>query len=118
MKDIPRKDMHIFYVLDTSGSMADSGKIGMLNRAMEETLDALQEVAKHSGDANLKIAVLEFNTGCHWITDNSPEKMADFGWEDLKAVGLTDIGDALEELNNKMSTHAGHYLHDRWLCHR
>ena len=62
MKDIPRKDMHIFYVLDTSGSMADNGKIGMLNRAMEETLDALQDVAKHNGDANLNIAVQEFNT--------------------------------------------------------
>ena len=27
---VPRKDLHIFYVLDTSGSMADEGKIGML----------------------------------------------------------------------------------------
>ena len=106
MKDIPRKDMHIFYVLDTSGSMADNGKIGMLNRAMEETLDALQDVAKHNGDANLKIAVLEFNTGCHWLTDNDPQQMVDVEWEDLKAGGLTDIGDALDELNNKMSTHA------------
>lgn len=103
---VPRKDLHIFYVLDTSGSMADEGKIGMLNRAMEETLDALQDVAKHNGDANLKIAVMEFNTGCKWITDNGPENMADFEWEDLKAGGLTDIGDALDELDNKMSTHA------------
>lgn len=103
---IPRKDLHIFYVLDTSGSMADAGKIGMLNRAMEETLDALQDVAKHNGDANLKIAVLEFNTGCKWITDNGPEDMADFEWEDLKAGGLTDIGGALDELDSKMSTHA------------
>ena len=103
---IPRKDLHIFYVLDTSGSMADAGKIGMLNRAMEETLDALQDVAKHNGDANLKFAVLEFNTGCKWITDNGPEDMADFEWEDLKAGGLTDIGGALDELDSKMSTHA------------
>lgn len=64
---VPRKDLHIFYVLDTSGSMADEGKIGMLNRAMEETLDALQDVAKHNGDANLKIAVMEFNTGCNGL---------------------------------------------------
>ena len=106
IKDMPRKDLHIFYVLDTSGSMADAGKIGMLNRAMEETLDALQDVAKHNGDANLKIAVLEFNTGCKWITDNGPENMTDFVWEDLKAGGLTDIGGALDELDSKMSTHA------------
>lgn len=105
-RPIARKDLHIFYVLDTSGSMADAGKIGMLNRAMEETLDALQDVAKHNGDANLKIAVLEFNTGCKWITDNGPEDMADFEWEDLKAGGLTDIGGALDELDSKMSTHA------------
>ena len=64
----------------------------------------LQDVAKHNGDANLKIAVMEFNTGCKWIPDNGPENMADFAWEDLKAGGLTDIGDALDELNNKMST--------------
>ena len=106
LRPVARKDLHIFYVLDTSGSMSDNGKIGMLNRAMEETVDALQDVAKHNGDANLKIAVMEFNTGCHWITDNGPEDMTDFEWEDLKAGGLTDIGDALEELNNKMSTHA------------
>lgn len=102
---IPRKDLHIFYVLDTSGSM-EGAKISMLNHAMEETLEALKDVAKHNGDANLKIAVMEFNTGCKWITENGPEDMEDFEWEYLKAGGLTDIGDAIKELSNKMSTHA------------
>lgn len=101
----PRKDLHVFYVLDTSGSM-DGAKISALNHAMEECTQALSTVAKSNGDARLKIAVLEFNSGCKWITSNGPELMEDFEWEYLSAGGLTDIGSALKELDSKLSRHA------------
>lgn len=101
----PRKDLHVFYVLDTSGSM-EGAKISALNHAMEECTQALSTVAKSNGDARLKIAVLEFNSGCKWITSNGPELMEDFEWEYLTAGGLTDIGSALEELDSKLSRHA------------
>lgn len=106
LKEIPRKEMHIFYVLDTSGSMSGT-KISMLNRCMEETVDALSELAKSNADAKLKIAVLEFNTGCKWVTSNGPESLEeDFVWDSLSAGGLTDVGAALTELNSKLSRDA------------
>lgn len=105
-KEAPRKDLHVFYVLDTSGSM-DGTPISTLNRAMEESTQALKEVAKSNGDAKLKIAVMEFNSGCKWVTSNGPEDLEeDFFWDPLKAGGLTDIGSALKELNTKLSRKA------------
>lgn len=100
---VPRKDLHVFFVLDTSGSM-EGAKISALNHAMEESLEALKTVAKQNADARLKVSVLEFNSGCKWMTSNGPEDLEeDFEYEYLKAGGLTDIGAALKELNDKLS---------------
>jgi len=105
LEEAPRKDLHVFYVLDTSGSM-DGTKIAQLNRAMEECCEALATLAKSNGDARLKIAVLEFNSGCRWLNDYGPEDLEDFEYEVLKAGGLTDMGSALTELNQKLSKNA------------
>ena len=61
MTESPRKDLHIFYVLDTSGSM-EGTKIAALNHAVEETIEALKVLARKNGDARLKVAVMQFNT--------------------------------------------------------
>lgn len=104
--DSPRKELHVFYVLDTSGSM-EGAKISALNHAMEETTEAMKTLAKNNGDAKLKIAVMEFNSGCRWMTSNGPEDLEeDFEYEYLDAGGMTDIGAALIELNSKLSQHA------------
>ena len=106
LEQTPRKGLHIFYVLDTSGSMQGE-RISQLNHAMEECTEALKTIAKGNGDAKLKIAVMEFNSGCKWVTSNGPEDLEeDFEYEYLKAGGLTDIGAALKELNSKLSRHA------------
>jgi len=106
LSESPRKELHVFYVLDTSGSMSGE-RISQLNHAMEECTEALKTLAKSNGDAKLKIAVLEFNSGCKWITSNGPEDLEeDFEYEYLNAGGLTDIGSALLELNSKLSRHA------------
>lgn len=99
---VPRKDLHVFYVLDTSGSMTGL-PIEQLNRAMEETVGTLRQVAKHNDNANLKIAVLEFSSDARWAQPSGPEEVADFIWDDLKAGGLTSMGAALDELNDKLS---------------
>lgn len=104
LESMPRKDLHIFYILDTSSSMKHDGKIEMLNRAMRETLVALQDEAKKNADAKLHMVVLEFNSGARWITAHGPEDLEkDFIWDDLAAGGLTDMGLALKELNSKLS---------------
>ena len=105
LSESPRKELHVFYVLDTSGSM-EGAKISALNHAMEECTAALKTLARSNGDAKMKIAVMEFNSGCNWITSNGPEDLEeDFEYEYLKAGGLTDIGAALKELNSKLSRH-------------
>ena len=43
--EAPRKELHVFYVLDTSGSM-EGAKISSLNHAMEECTEALKELAQ------------------------------------------------------------------------
>lgn len=97
----PRRALNIFYVLDTSGSM-EGTPIGMLNSAMEETVDILKNIAKSNSDALLKIAVLEFNSGCNWVTPYGPEETDDFFWRPLKEGGFTEMGSALKELNSKL----------------
>ena len=99
---IARKTLTLFYVLDTSGSMVEAGKIGCLNEAMRETTDVLRDIAKKNADAEMKVAIMEFNSGCKWITEK-PIYLEDFYWDDLSAGGLTDLGDALKELDTQMS---------------
>lgn len=101
----PRRTLPVFYVLDTSGSMIGA-PIEQLNRAMEETLDAVKQVAEHNGDAQVKIGVLEFNTQPRWMQPAGPEDVEDFIWNKLDAEGLTYMGEALHELNDKLSKDA------------
>lgn len=105
MDRLPRRDLNVFYVLDTSGSMSGL-PIQTLNRAMEETLNVLRNMAKHNGDANLRVAVLEFNSSPKWMQPSGPEDVEDFIWQDLTAGGMTSVGSALDELNNKMNKNA------------
>lgn len=100
--EVPRRELSVFYVLDTSGSMAGT-PIAILNSAMIETVEVLKQQARVNADAKLKIAVLEFNSGCRWVQPNGPEQIEDFCWVDLEAGGTTEIGRALRELNLKLS---------------
>lgn len=101
MTGVPRRALPIFYVLDTSGSMMGE-KIERLNHAMEETTLALKQVAQHNGDAQLKVAVLTFDSKISWVQPAGPEDMEDFIWTDLGAGGMTCLGAALDELESKL----------------
>ena len=101
-----RKVMTFFYIIDTSESMSGS-RIGTVNGAMEECRDLLKEIAKANDDAEIKIAVMQFSSGCYWITGaNGAISLEDWNWEDLQAGGITDFGAALIELDKKLSRKA------------
>lgn len=104
---VVKKELHIFYVLDTSGSMTGA-PIAALNDAMRDTVSELADISKTSADAALKLAVMEYNSTCRWVTfgDNGLEDMEDFFWTDLTANGLTNLGEALKELNKQLSRNA------------
>lgn len=96
---IARRQLPLFFMIDTSGSM-DGSKIGTVNTTMRELLPELAGAGE--ADAEVKIAVLTFSSGCSWMTPApmAPEKIV---WNDLEANGLTDLGTACIELSKKMS---------------
>jgi len=99
----PRRVMTLFYIIDTSKSMSGS-RIGTVNSAMEECRGLLREIADANDDAEIKIAVMQFSSGCSWITPSSgPVSLDDWNWQDLYADGITDFGAALIELDKKLS---------------
>lgn len=102
LEEMPRKVLNIFYVLDTSSSM-EGEAISMLNSAMKEINEVLAEQAKSDADVLLKISVLQFNTIIKWMNPEGPQDAADFVFEDLVADGITQLGEALQELNDKLS---------------
>lgn len=102
----PRKVMTLFYLVDTSGSMSGS-RIGTVNAAMEESIPLLKDVAVSNDDAEIKVAILQFSSGCSWVTPVSgPVGLDDIIWNDLQAGGMTEFGGALLELDKKLSRNA------------
>lgn len=99
---VVKKTLPIFYVLDTSGSMAGA-KIGKLNDAMNECTRILKEKASELADAELKIGVLTFSTGAHWITKNGLVSIEDFHWNNISANGVTDLGAAVNALDDGLT---------------
>ena len=100
----PRKIMTLFYLVDTSGSMTGD-KIGSVNSAMEEAIvNDLPSISSANDDAEIRIAIMQFSSGCSWITPSSgPIGIGEVIWTDLDANGLTDLGAACLELDGKLS---------------
>ena len=100
----PRKIMTLFYVVDTSGSMTGD-KIGSVNSAMEEAITVdLPDISTANDDAEIRVAIMQFSSGCSWITPSSgPIGIGDVIWNDLHTNGLTDLGAACVELDKKLS---------------
>ena len=102
---LPRKSLTIFFLVDTSGSMG-GGKISSLNVAIRETLPMIQQISDDNTDAEIKVAALQFSSGCDWMYPR-PLPVADFEWNDLEANGLTSMGAAFQELNKQLSQSQG-----------
>ncbi|MBN2864145.1 MAG: VWA domain-containing protein [Bacteroidales bacterium] len=102
--EVPRREMVLFFVADTSGSMHGT-KIQSLNQAVKEVIPMLDEISSNNADAQIKIATLVYSSGCKWLYDET-KLVSDFIWQDLSSGGLTDLGAACLELNNKLSSKA------------
>lgn len=102
---VPRRVMPLIFLVDTSGSM-DGAKIASLNTAVREALNDVGEISKNNSDAQIKVAVLEFSSGIDWMYPQ-PIESESFQWQDLKAGGLTSLGAAYGELNDKLSKSHG-----------
>lgn len=105
LEAVPRRVMHLIFLVDTSGSM-EGTKIASLNTAVRETLNDVGEISANNGDAQIKVAVLEFSSGTQWMYPQ-PEPSENFKWQDLEANGLTSLGASYSELNAKLSKSSG-----------
>ena len=100
IEPISKKSMVIFFLVDSSGSMYGT-KIGTLNTTMEEIIPELRGIGGATTD--IKLAVLSFSDGCKWLTE-TPISIDEYQyWTRLKAEGLTDMGEAFQELSSKLS---------------
>ena len=102
--EVPRRTMVLFFVVDTSGSM-NGAKIGTVNSAIEEIVPERKDISEKNADAQIKIATLAFSTGARWV-DSAPVAAENFRWNYLDANGVTDLGEACIQLNEKLSRNA------------
>lgn len=109
-----KKVLPIIYVVDVSGSMMGD-KIATVNEAMHESMNVLKEVSEDNADADIKVGILKFSSGAQWVTKTGLVSLEDFYWNDLQATGVTDLGMALDELNEKM-TRSSFLVSDTGFC--
>lgn len=94
---VAQRPLHLFFVLDASGSMAVDGKIQALNNAIRETLPHVAEVARHTPEAIVLVRAVAFATGARWHVA-APSAPDELEWPDLTAGGYSDLGAALRML--------------------
>ncbi|MDR2865552.1 MAG: VWA domain-containing protein [Spirochaetaceae bacterium] len=101
---IVKKQLVLFFVVDTSGSMYGE-KIGAVNTAIREALNDSEFKTAGGADAEILIAILEFNNDCKWHTQ-VPVPIDSVQWRDLDADGGTSLGEACKELSKKLDKNA------------
>ena len=99
--ELASRPLHFIWVVDCSGSMYGE-KIGIVNNTIQECIPEMRSAADNNPNAQLLIRALQFSSGASWIT-SSPVPVEDYGWEDMDANGLTELGKAFDLLAAQLS---------------
>ena len=104
---IVTKELHIFYLLDVSGSMRGTA-IAQLNQGIRSTMDALRQKLGDSNDAHLSVSIMRFSSEAAWITGTPESHFSEYIEDfvdipDLDAGGMTYLGSALRLLESGLS---------------
>ncbi len=95
-----KKSMVLFFLIDVSSSMKGK-RIETMNQVMRDVLPELIGVGE--SNTEVRVAVMAFGSGFEWITPE-PIIIEEYQrWRELEADGVTDLGTAFLELNQKMS---------------
>ena len=92
---LARRPLHFIWIADCSGSMGHDGKIQSLNYAIRAALPAMQDAAAENPNAEVMVRAVKFSSGASWHVAN-PVPVEQFGWDDLEASGVTEMGKALQ----------------------
>ena len=99
--ELATRPIHFFWIVDCSGSMYGE-KIGIVNNTIQECIPEMRSAADNNPNAQLLIRALQFSSGASWIT-TTPVPVEDYGWEDMDANGLTELGKAFDLLAAQLS---------------
>jgi uncharacterized protein YegL len=91
---IATRPLHFLWLADCSGSMSEDGKIQALNHAIREAVPHMRRVADENPNATVLVRAIAFASGARWHVAR-PTPVEEFRWEDLRAGGVTDLGQAL-----------------------
>lgn len=97
---IARRSLTIFLCIDTSGSMSGV-KIGTVNCVIRELIPQLHQLSDSNADAEISMAVQTFSSNASWAL--MPTPVENIVWSDLGAAGPTNIDEAFEDLNSRLS---------------
>ncbi len=89
-----RRPLHLFWIVDGSGSMRADGRIQELNFAVREAMPELRRAASENPSVDLLVRAVAFATGASWHVPD-PTPVEEFAWPDLRAGGVSDLGAAL-----------------------
>jgi uncharacterized protein YegL len=90
------KPLHVFWLLDVSGSMAADGKIDALNTAMSDAVSSVRDAAADNPGVQVKVRVITFANDADWHV-GEPVDIEEFTWTDVTPVdrGKTEAGRAI-----------------------
>lgn len=94
---LARKPLHLFWILDTSGSMGAAGKIDALNAALRDAVPALRTTVEDNPGVELLVRVVAFDHDARWHVAE-PVPIERFEWTDLAVTpeGTTELGRAID----------------------
>jgi uncharacterized protein YegL len=98
---ISNRPLRFYWVLDVSGSMSGT-KIGELNYALREGVDAMKEEALNNPHAAVELKVMTFGSGFTWVTP-APVPLESFTWTDVRVSGITDMGAAMKAMASELT---------------
>lgn len=107
---MPRRLLPVFFLIDTANNeKLGNKKYSIINHFMKEAASVLVE-CKNSKSAEIKVAVMEFDTDYRWMSENGLVGIEEFGYSgfefenDEQPFGKkADIRAVLVELNNRLN---------------
>jgi uncharacterized protein YegL len=100
--ELATRPLHFIFIADCSTSMKNNGKIDVLNQAIREAIPHMRRVAEENPNAEVLVRAISFSSGAKWHVA-SPTAVDAFEWEDLTALGVTDMGKAFELLADALA---------------
>lgn len=93
--------MNVIYVVETSARV-EGEALDFVVHLLAETCRILGE---EKASNEVRVALLEAGPRCCWSDSSSPVPLDAFSWEGAEAHGCCNLGQALHELDDKLSEH-------------